>query len=84
MNRKKTRHMVLTALFIALILLLGFTPLGLIPLAWLAPRAGKRAPMIACAALVLAILPICRLNCQAAPLLDVKKEDMAQTVFAKF
>ena len=35
MNRKKTRHMVLTALFIALILLLGFTPLGLIPLGFI-------------------------------------------------
>lgn len=61
----------------------ALVPLGLIPLAWLAPRAGKRAPMIACAVLVLSILPVCRLNCQAAPLLDVKKEDMAQTVFAK-
>lgn len=33
--RKKTRHMVLTALFIALILLLGFTPLGMIPLGFI-------------------------------------------------
>lgn len=29
---QKTHHLVLTALFVALILLLGFTPLGLIPL----------------------------------------------------
>lgn len=33
--RKKTLHMVLTALFMALILLLGFTPLGLIPLGFI-------------------------------------------------
>ncbi len=32
---KKTHHLVLTALFIALILLLGFTPLGLIPLGFI-------------------------------------------------
>ena len=35
MNHKKTRHMVLTALFIALVLLLGLTPLGLIPLGFI-------------------------------------------------
>lgn len=35
MNHKKTLHMVLTALFVALILLLGFTPLGLIPLGFI-------------------------------------------------
>lgn len=33
--KKKTRQMVLTALFIALTLLLGFTPLGLIPLGFI-------------------------------------------------
>lgn len=32
---KKTHHMVLTALFIALVLLLGFTPMGLIPLGFI-------------------------------------------------
>lgn len=32
---RKTRHLVLTALFLALILLLGFTPLGLIPLGFI-------------------------------------------------
>lgn len=31
----KIRHMVLTALFIALVLILGFTPLGLIPLGFI-------------------------------------------------
>lgn len=31
----KTRHMAVTALFVALILLLGFTPLGLIPLGFI-------------------------------------------------
>lgn len=35
MNHKKTRHMVLTSMFVALILLLGFTPLGLIPLGFI-------------------------------------------------
>ena len=33
--RKKTRHLVLTALFVALVLLLGLTPLGLIPLGFI-------------------------------------------------
>lgn len=33
--RNRTRHMVLTALLIAMILLLGFTPLGLIPLGFI-------------------------------------------------
>lgn len=32
---QKTHHLVLTALFVALILLLGFTPLGLIPLGFI-------------------------------------------------
>jgi len=34
-NRKKITHMVLLALFTALIILLGFTPLGLIPLGFI-------------------------------------------------
>ena len=33
--KKKTRHLVLTALFVALVLLLGLTPLGLIPLGFI-------------------------------------------------
>ena len=33
--KNNTRHLVLTALFIAMILLLGFTPLGLIPLGFI-------------------------------------------------
>ena len=31
----KTRKLALTALFVAFILLLGFTPLGMIPLPWI-------------------------------------------------
>ena len=32
---QKTRHLALTALFVAFILLLGFTPLGMIPLGFI-------------------------------------------------
>ena len=32
---QKTRHLVLTALFIALVMLLGFTPMGMIPLGFI-------------------------------------------------
>ena len=32
---RKTRRLALTALFVALILLLGFTPLGMIPLGYI-------------------------------------------------
>ena len=60
----------------------ALTPLGLIPLGWLAPRVKGKAPVALCALLALAILPVCRMTCQAAPLLAVEKEDMAQTVFA--
>ena len=35
MKRKQLRHMVLLALFVSLIVLLGFTPLGLIPLGFI-------------------------------------------------
>lgn len=35
MRHNNTHHLVLTALFVALILLLGFTPLGLIPLGFI-------------------------------------------------
>ena len=35
MKHSNTHHMVLTALFIAMILLLGFTPMGLIPLGFI-------------------------------------------------
>ena len=35
MRHNNTRHLVLTALFVAMILLLGFTPIGLIPLGFI-------------------------------------------------
>ena len=35
MNHNQTLHIVLTALFIALVLLLGLTPIGLIPLGFI-------------------------------------------------
>lgn len=35
MRHNNTRHLVLTALFVAMILLLGFTPMGLIPLGFI-------------------------------------------------
>ena len=61
----------------------ALVPLGLIPLGWLAPHAKRRVPAVLCAVLTLAIAPVCRLTCQAAPLMAVQREDMAQTVFAK-
>ena len=61
----------------------ALVPLGLIPLGWLAPRVKGCTPAVLAAALTLAILPVCCVSCQAAPLLAVEKEEMAQTVFAQ-
>lgn len=58
------------------------SPLGLIPLAWLA-KLGKCWLPMACAVLGCAmIVPVCFGMCQAVPLMDTKKADMPQTVFA--
>ena len=50
------------------------------------PSAGRVAFIAACApalVLTLAVAPACRALCAAVPLMDVRREDMAQTVFAQ-
>lgn len=63
----------------------GLCAPGLIPLAWLANRAQRRGlfawtlPMAG----VLAVVPTCMGLCRAVPLMQVRKADMPQTVFAE-
>ena len=63
----------------------GLCAPGLIPLAWLANRAERRGlfawtlPMAG----VLAVTPTCMGLCRAVPLMQVRKADMPQTVFAE-
>ena len=63
----------------------GLCAPGLIPLAWLANRAQRRGmfawtlPMAG----VLAVTPTCMGLCRAVPLMQVRKADMPQTVFAE-
>lgn len=63
----------------------GLCAPGLIPLAWLANRADRRGlfawtlPMAG----VLAVTPTCMGLCRAVPLMQVRKADMPQTVFAE-
>lgn len=61
----------------------ALSPLGMIPLAWIAEKAGRRIAVVSTAAAVLAILPLCQLLCAAVPLQGVQKADMAQQVFAE-
>lgn len=61
----------------------SLTPLGLIPLALMANRAGARLSYTLCATAVLAAVPLCLQYCAATPLAQVKRADMAQTVFAE-
>lgn len=60
----------------------ALSPLGLIPLAWIAEKAGRRIAVVSTAVAVLAILPLCQMLCAAVPLQAVEKENMAQRVFA--
>ena len=63
----------------------GLCAPGLIPLAWLANRAQRRGlfawtlPMAG----ELAVTPTCMGLCRAVPLMQVRKADMPQTVFAE-
>ena len=61
----------------------SLAPLGMIPLAWLAGRVGRRMAVGMTAAAALAILPLCQMRCAAVPLQAVRKADMAQHVFAE-
>ena len=61
----------------------ALSPLGLIPLGWLARRVRGRAAIALVAVAALAVAPACRALCLATPLLNVQREDMAQTVFAR-
>ena len=45
-------------------------------------RCAQWASVAACGALVVSIVPVCKALCAAVPLMDVKKEEMPQTVFA--
>ena len=61
----------------------GLVPLGMMPLALLPEKlAGRRAALVCTAAAVLAILPLCQMLCQATALQGIKREAMAQHVFA--
>ena len=63
----------------------GLCAPGLIPLAWLANRAERRglfAWMLPMAG-VLAVAPTCMGLCRAVPLMQVRKADMPQTVYAE-
>lgn len=66
------------ALVFAALCPLGFSPL----VGWEKPACGTKAAPILCGGLVLAILPVCRALCAAVPLMEVKREQMPQTVFA--
>lgn len=60
-------------------------PIGLAPLAMvrLSPkRVCSWGCAVACGALVLGIVPVCKALCAAVPLMDIQKEDMPQTAFA--
>lgn len=61
----------------------SLSPLGMIPLAWLAAKAGRRAVEACVMAACMVIVPACLSSCLAVPLMGVKKADMAQTVFAE-
>ena len=61
----------------------SLSPLGLIPLGALAGRVRGRAAAALAVVAALAVAPACRALCLAAPLLDVRREDMAQSVFAQ-
>ena len=60
----------------------SLVPLGFAPLALLGRRLDRAAPALA-AVLALMIIPICRANCAAVPMLEVKAEDMPQHAFAQ-
>ena len=63
----------------------GLCAPGLIPLAWLANRAERRGPFAWTLPMagVLAVTPTCMGLCRAVPLMQVRKADMPQTVFAE-
>lgn len=63
----------------------GLCAPGLIPLAWLANRAQRRGlfAWTLPVAGVLAVAPTCMGLCRAVPLMQVRKADMPQTVFAE-
>ena len=61
----------------------ALVPLGLAPLGALASRVSAK---IACAltlVFTLSVAPACLALCRAVPLMDVRREDMAQTAFAE-
>ncbi|MGN0996387.1 MAG: hypothetical protein ACI4PG_05730 [Candidatus Ventricola sp.] len=60
----------------------ALVPLGLIPLGWIAGHVPGRASAAAVCISALLILPVCRAQCAATPLLQVRREDMPQTAFA--
>ena len=60
----------------------SLAPLGLIPLGWIAGYVPGRVSAAAACLSVLLILPVCRAQCAAVPLLQVRREDMPQTAFA--
>ena len=61
----------------------ALVPLGLAPLGALAGRVSARTGLRAALALTLAVTPVCFTLCRAVPLMDIRKEDMAQTAFAR-
>lgn len=68
------------ALVFASLCPVGLTPLAMVKLP--RNRCTRWASVAACGALVVSIVPVCKALCAAVPLMDVKKEEMPQTVFA--
>lgn len=61
----------------------ALSPLGLIPLAWIARKTPGKAALAACAAACVLIVPVCLRSCAAVPLMDAEREEMAQVQFAQ-
>ena len=61
----------------------ALAPLGLIPLGPLARSVRGRAALAFAVVPALAVAPACHALCAATPLMDVRREDMAQTAFAE-
>ena len=61
----------------------ALSPLGLIPLGWIAKAVRPRAALALALIPALAVVPVCIALCVATPLMGVSREEMAQTVFAQ-